>query len=388
VLIFYEFITKFTPYYTLCGHLKLRRDELMKVAIIGAGLSGLTCALELEKKGIIPDIFEKDNNVGWAWSEVSYWPFMIYNDIGDPRDYLKNKYEVDIKPITVCHTNIMKSPNQKITIQGNLGYLLSRGKGNESLENQLQLGFRKVAIQYNTPTDYKELSKKYDWVVLSTGRDTEARELNVWEDEGPIRIIEAVVIGNFDPDASTLYFNTEYAGTGHARLTPFNSVQAILSLYVIGLNNYDTETLFKNFIQTEGLSNLELICTITLPIHYNGRVTKTKVGNILLTGKSAGLTESLIGTGGVEALISGVLAGRSIADNQDYEALVKPLQIHSDNISAFRKIVNTYNNTDFDKLLSFLDTPVIKQLMYNTKLPFTEITGELLKKFRTKIGLK
>ena len=36
----------------------------MRVAIIGAGLSGLSCALELERHGIKPDIFEKKDYVG------------------------------------------------------------------------------------------------------------------------------------------------------------------------------------------------------------------------------------------------------------------------------------------------------------------------------------
>jgi digeranylgeranylglycerophospholipid reductase len=64
----------------------------------------------------------------------------------------------------------------------------------------LKLQFRKTAMQFNTPTDYKELSKKYDWVVVATGRDTEARELGVWEDLGLVRVIESTTIGNFDPD--------------------------------------------------------------------------------------------------------------------------------------------------------------------------------------------
>ena len=57
----------------------------------------------------------------------------------------------------------------------------------------------------------------------------------------------------------------------------------------------------------------------------------------------------------VEALISGVMAGRAIADEQD-----------------------------FDKMLSFLGKPGIKQLMYNTNIPFADIAGKLLKKFNSK----
>ena len=209
-----------------------KEGDYVKVAIIGAGLSGIACALELEKKGIIADVFEKDNNVGWAWSEISYWPNILYSNFGDPRDYLKKHFDIDIKPITVCRTNIIKSPNQKVTIQGNLGYFIGRGKGNESIENQLELQLRKTPIHYNTPSDYKELSKDYDWVVIATGRDTEARELNIWEDLGLVRIIQGAAIGNFDPDSASMYMNTEYAGTGFGRLTPYNSVQAVVSLYI------------------------------------------------------------------------------------------------------------------------------------------------------------
>lgn len=354
----------------------------MKVAIIGAGLAGLACALELEKKGIIADVFEKDNNVGWAWAEISYWPYILYNNIGDQREYLKNKFDIDLKPLTVCRTNIIKSPNQKVTIKGNLGYFVARGKGDESLENQLNQQFRKTAVQYNTPSDYKELVKKYDWVVIATGRDLEARELNVWEDLGLVRIINGIAIGKFDPDSVSMYMNTDYAGTGFARLTPFNSVQAILSLYVIGLDNFELEVLFNDFIQSEQLCNLEVQYKSILPPYYNGRVNKFKTGNILLAGRSAGLAEGLIGTGSVDALISGVLAARAIADNEDYEEIIKPFQKHVDNISAFRKVVNRFDNKDFDKLISIIDTPVIKQLLYNTNINFTDLAGTIMKHFQ------
>jgi phytoene dehydrogenase-like protein len=36
----------------------------MKVAIMGDGLSGLACALTLEKRGVKPDVLEKRRIVG------------------------------------------------------------------------------------------------------------------------------------------------------------------------------------------------------------------------------------------------------------------------------------------------------------------------------------
>lgn len=55
----------------------------MKIAIIGAGLSGLSCALELERNGIIANVFERDSSTGWPFSEVGFWPEILLRDYGD-----------------------------------------------------------------------------------------------------------------------------------------------------------------------------------------------------------------------------------------------------------------------------------------------------------------
>lgn len=48
----------------------------MKIAIIGAGISGLSCALELNRLGFSPVVFEKTHELGdkpvlqklnWGW---------------------------------------------------------------------------------------------------------------------------------------------------------------------------------------------------------------------------------------------------------------------------------------------------------------------------------
>ncbi|WP_003541793.1 NAD(P)/FAD-dependent oxidoreductase [Desulfotomaculum nigrificans] len=55
----------------------------------------------------------------------------------------------------------------------------------------------------------------------------------------------------------------------------------------------------------------------------SGRVKKFKVGNVLLAGRAGGLTDRLMGSGSVEALISGIMAARSIINGENYNDLVK-----------------------------------------------------------------
>ena len=83
--------------------------------------------------------------------------------------------------------------------------------------------------------------------------------------------------------------------------------------------------------------------------------------------KAAGLTERVLGVGAVEALISGTMAARAIARKEDYSSMVKTLQSHIESISVFRKNINNFTDADFDKIVSILGTPGIKQVVYNNK---------------------
>lgn len=90
----------------------------------------------------------------------------------------------------------------------------------------------------------------------------------------------------------------------------------------------------------------------------------------------------LLGAGGIEAVISGVLAARTIIRGEDYDKLLKPLQEHIENISVFRNYIENFSNDDFDRMLSWLGTPGIKQLIYNTRLNFPDIAGKILSKIK------
>lgn len=356
----------------------------MKIAIIGAGIAGLACALECEKLGVYPDVFERDKSVGWIWPSMSFWPRVYYNYLGDPLEYLKKNYDIDLSPINECNNVIMKSPNKTLSIDGKLGYFLERGRDADSKENQLLRKLKKTAIHYNSPADYKELAKKYDWVVVTTGNDAMSKELGLWQEEGTVNIMAGVVLGRFEPTSAAIYFNTEYAGTGYARITPFSSTRAMIGLYDIGHDIFDLYRLYQKFLQYEGLENLEFIYSLILPTFSIGKCKSSKISNILVAGRAAGLVESSIGVGSVECMSSGVLAARAIIQDLDYEELIKPFKTHLENLSAYRKIINGFDNSDFDRIVQILDTPGIKQIVYNTGLNFSDMAGSILKVFNQK----
>ena len=353
----------------------------MRIAIIGAGLSGLSCALEFERSGIIADIFERDHLVGWPWPTVGFWPEILLRDYGDVIKYLRENFDISIKPLIKCNNIIMKSKNQRVEINGNLGYSLSRGKEPDSVENQIKELLKITPIQLNRPVDYKELSSKYDWVIVANGNDSIARELGLWEDKGIIQITGGVAIGSFRPDSSTVFFNTDYAGTGYGRVAPFNKTQAIVDLYAIGYEEFEVDRLFSKFLEYESLDHLEFLYRVTPNPFSTGKVTKYKVRNILLAGRAAGLTERLLGVGGVGAIISGIYAARAIIQGLDYESLMKRLAAWSENLSAYRDIVNKFDNDDFDRLLAAVGKPGIKQLVYNTHIDFVENIGKIMNTF-------
>ena len=356
-------------------------NKLPKIAIIGGGPTGLACALECERLGVIPHLFESGETVGWEWPSV----ILLLNILevpmgGNIREYIKDIYKIDIQPISPCKEIIMKSQNQQVKITGNLGYFYSRGKRKSSLENQLLNMLKNTPIFYNRPADYKELSQNYDYVVVATGNEKVSKELGVWEDSGQVHIWSALTLGHFKTDSTSIYFNTEYAGKGYARLTPFDSFHAIVDLYNIGKGKFETNRLFDKFMKQEGLSHLELKYQMLLPPFSTGKVKKFQVGNVLLAGRTAGLTERLTGTGAIAALGSGIFAARAIIRNKNYGTLVKPLQTHIENVSAFRKIFERLDNDGFDKMVAITDTPGIKQLLYNTRLNFLDIVGTILKR--------
>lgn len=55
----------------------------------------------------------------------------------DPLKYIKDNYNMDLKPLNILKEIVMHSPNKETVVKSTRGYIFRRGEAENSLENQL-----------------------------------------------------------------------------------------------------------------------------------------------------------------------------------------------------------------------------------------------------------
>jgi digeranylgeranylglycerophospholipid reductase len=335
----------------------------LRVAIVGAGPGGLACALELERRGIYPDIFERSNRVGHPISRVEVLLQLFERPLKNQLHYLLKNYALEFQPLSPLRRVVMHTTRHNATVRGNLGFLVERGQSEEAIEVQLSRKLR-TRIKFDLEADYRALAGEYDFVVVAEGNHQAARDLHVLETSFDAWVKGAIVLGRFAPDSSSIYFNTDYAGHGFACLSPFNRNRAALLLIVPKVARSRVNELWNRFMHMENI-NFEIAENFEI-YQSTGLTSRRQLDNILLTGTSGGFTDSFLGLGLFAALAGGALAGRAIAEGLDYERLTAPLSIQAGRMAVFRRAFNTLDNGDIDRLVNAITLPGIKQVIYNT----------------------
>ena len=348
----------------------------MKVAIIGAGLAGLACAHELEKYGISPVIYERNGFIGETHAHVTASLHIVNRPIRDVVRYLKKNFDIDLKPSNTINRLIHYSPRKKRMIKGNFGYFFVRGKGENSIKNQLYAQLNHTKVVFNHLADYEKLLKENDYVIAATGNSNFAEELGCFYEWVTTHLRGAVVLGDFDPNTLTAWINKEYCKSGYAYLTPIDKQRASLSLIVPEVIERDIEYYWERFLYAENINY-----TITEEFrwkHKTGYVYPNHIGNLYFAGKARGGIDPFLGFGQAKAVIEGVMAARAIVKGKDYGKLIKPNIKKNKNIYEFRKAYNHASNEDYDRLITFLSLPGIKQLIYYSPLNVVKTGGMLL----------
>lgn len=341
----------------------------MKVAIIGAGLSGLTCAHELIRHGIIPTVFERKSYVG----EVLDLPIIALNmfnmPISKPFKYLKRNFNLDIKPNYILKEVKMYSANKNLTVKSNLGYILKRGKYSDGIESQILQSIN-IPVNFNSYIDVNDIKNDFDYIIVATGTPNIPKDLNIFTSFFDAYVRIATVLGDFDVNSVTVWMNTAFAKSAFAYIVPNSKKDARLLLTVNNIYPDEIDYYWKKFLQiTNANYNISNVTDIR---HDVGIVKPVQYKNLLFCGNAGGFLDDALGFGSVKALLSGVLAAKCIIENKNYNKISQKLSKNIHKAHEFRKALNTFTNDDFDAVLAGLNLPGIKQYVYDN--PFFKVT--------------
>lgn len=341
----------------------------MKVAIIGAGVSGLSCAIELERHKIKPVIFEKRAHIGEALDYCSIWPRVLNRPIMDPLKYLKKEYNLTLTPLNHIKKMIMFSPNGKSTQRGSLGYIFKRGVHNYALENQL-FNYVSSPVTFNNYVEIEDIKDKFDYVIVATALTLIPKKIGVWTDTFNTNVRIATIVGKFKPTEIVMWQDRKYA-KNVCYLVPQSDKVASLVLIVNGITGYELDYYWKEFLFNEDISYY-ISGTIDAE-HDCGFVEPRQVENMFFVGNSGGFTDDLIGCGGINAIESGMLAARAIIYGKDYNTLSKPIFEDIAKLHEIRKTMNTFDNSQLDLSTKALGLPILKNALYNN--PFFRMSN-------------
>jgi flavin-dependent dehydrogenase len=247
----------------------------------------------------------------------------------------------------------------------------------DDLKVQIHSKLKKTNIIFNEYADYKKLSKDYDYVIIGNGDPSVAKELGCWTDWVNAYVKGAVVLGDFDPNTFIVWVNKDYCKNGYAYLSPFDKKRASVVLVVTDVNEKEVDHYWELFLQTENIQ-YRILENYKLK-HTSGIAKPHRVNNMLLVGNAGGAMDPFLGFGVLGSLLTGVMSARSIVTNKDYEKLISKIVKKNLQFYEFRKAFNDMNNSYFDILISSIDTPVIKQLIYDTSLNVVNLGAHLLK---------
>lgn len=343
----------------------------MKVAIIGAGLSGLSCAHELKKHEVAPTIFEKKSFTG----EVLDHQTIIQNIFdplfyGDVIKFLKKNYSIDIKPQFVLKELIVTAPNGKVyTARGNLGYILKRGPAQDGIVNQIAQAVN-LPIQFNTFVDIKDIINDYDHIVVATASDIIPKQFDIYSTTFVAHVRIATVLGDIKTETIKIWINTEFSKNTITYLVPYSPKCARLILIVNGISHEELDYYWDKFLETVKIPYT--ITEIRDVEHITGFVDPVQVGRVYFTGVAAGLMDNVFGFAATRAIISGVTAAQAIVNNQNYDKMLQPLKDIVKQLHEFRTVLNTLDNKAYNTVLAAIDLPIIKQFIYNN--PLSKVT--------------
>ncbi|MFZ3170631.1 MAG: NAD(P)/FAD-dependent oxidoreductase [Carboxydocellales bacterium] len=339
---------------------------------MGAGLSGLACAITLEKQGITPVIFEKRSQVGDRFVNGEILMTVLERPVQDNIAYLTEKHGIFLQPVSNIKTLILHSEHEQVRISGHLGFVNIRGREQDSFENQLARQVKSEII-FNSLATYEELLGDFTHVVLATGDAAYAAKLQDFHQDLTVTLKGVTVQGNFDRYTVISWLDNRLAPQGYGYLIPFSEKEATI---VIGYPDYqqnieqDINVLWDRYyhrVCQDLNQTLEVTDRFEVTRYIMGICKYPRIGNTFFVGNCFGTMMPFLGFGQFPSLLTGIYAAHDLCGLGNYEQLTKPLRKSYQNSLVFRRTFEGLDNHKLDIIVKKLNG-YWGQLLFNTKL--------------------
>ncbi|MRG86870.1 NAD(P)-binding protein [Salinibacillus xinjiangensis] len=339
----------------------------MKVAIMGAGLSGLTCAIVLERNGLKPTIYEKMGQVGDRFINAEAFMSILNRPIHDVIRYITEEFHIDLKPVSHIAKLNIHTENSHAKIEEHIGFINIRGRHQFSFEMQL-LEQLKSDIHFNSSPPYDEISKEFSHVVLATGDSADALQLHNYRKNLSVSLKGATVRGEFDRYTATVWLNHNYAPKGYGYILPFSEHEANLVTAHPNLSTVTEEDQQKYWdalyqtVQTQTNQSLPVTDQFQITNFVIGSCIHPRIGNTFFTGNNFGAIMPFIGFGQFVSILTGIYAAYDILGYGSYEELTKPLRKSYERSLVLRQVMESLSNNQYDHIVSMLNGKLGKRI--------------------------
>ncbi|MBS4031790.1 MAG: NAD(P)/FAD-dependent oxidoreductase [Clostridiales bacterium] len=320
---------------------------MKSVAVVGAGPGGLYAAREAASLGLAVDVFDKDA-VGENISCAEGF-FDLLKLLAPP-------------PASVCYqvSEIVVTVIDTFTIDcSHLNFwIINRSEWQKSLANEItRLGCNIFEQTNITPEQFFRIRQEYKWVIDASGTFPVSGQREYSADSFA-HTAQYTLAGDFSALGGKIKVVAEPEYCGYYWIFPKSIDSANVGVGWFGSRrkNLQIHRELKRILKQEELSEFAILKKCGGPIPVK-RKKELLLGNTLLVGNAAGLASPLHGGGIDTACISGILAGRAIAEGRPREYPRRVEKILGKRLVLEKKILELYEELGHSQLnehLAFL----------------------------------
>ena len=334
----------------------------MKVTIIGASISGLFTAYLLAKEGVDVEVYERGDALGWPSRTL-----IVTNTISEILDFVPDEAILNkVRYIELFSRSRsarleLSSPDLVVEREKLLSLLarLAKGTGAEIVLKHQFEGFgqsgRKIVVSLRNLETGEEHRRSTDILVGADGALSAVSRAASRNGHHLTALVQAKVLlpEKANADTSKVWFDSDQTKYFYWLIPESDRVGAV---GLITDNIQEADACLKVFLKKRGLETLEFQ-TALIPMHHfewlGGFLTPGR--NVFVVGDAAGQVK-VTTVGGVVTGLHGARAlATAVLNGKNYRKELRELKLELDLHLLVRRVLNWFNEKDYDSLLSMLD---------------------------------